>query len=105
MHDLDRKNAAPIAAICAALAIWAAVPYMPEPEPALAGFTLKSTVPDSGAITSPWPKPKIIRINASLSAEGAGMNAIASASAARRDLDGAAFDQDQRAAMFGADAR
>jgi len=100
MHDLDRKNVAPIAAISAALAIWAAVP-----ESALAGFTLGSTVPDSGAITSPWPKPKIIRINASLSAEGAGMNAIASASAARRDLDGAAFDQDQRAAMFGADAR
>ena len=28
---------------------------MPAPEPALAGFTVESTVLDNGAITSPWP--------------------------------------------------
>ena len=49
------KNTAPIAATPAALAICAVVPYMPEPEPALAGFTVESTALDSGAITSPWP--------------------------------------------------
>jgi hypothetical protein len=31
------------------------VPYMPEPAPALAGFTVESTALDNGAITSPWP--------------------------------------------------
>ena len=49
------KNTAPIAATPAALAICAVVPYIPAPEPALAGFTVESTAPDNGAITSPCP--------------------------------------------------
>jgi hypothetical protein len=49
------KNTAPIAATPAALAIWVVVPYIPAPEPALAGFTVESTALDNGAITSPWP--------------------------------------------------
>jgi hypothetical protein len=47
------KYTAPIAATPAALAICAVVPYMPEPAPALAGFTVESTALDKGAITSP----------------------------------------------------
>src|SRR6202161_1219103 len=53
------KYTAPIAATPAALAICAVVPYIPAPEPALSGFTVESTTLDSGAITSPWPEPKI----------------------------------------------
>ena len=49
------KNTAPIAATPAALAICAVVPYIPAPEPALAGFTVESTALDNGAITSPCP--------------------------------------------------
>src|SRR5882757_2795089 len=49
------KNMAPIAATPAALAICAVVPYMPEPAPALPGFTVESTALDNGAITSPCP--------------------------------------------------
>src|ERR1700749_4713735 len=49
------KNIAPIAATPAALAICAVVPYIPAPEPALAGFTVESTALDNGAITRPWP--------------------------------------------------
>ena len=49
------KNTAPIAATPAALAICVVVPYIPAPEPALAGFTVESTALDNGAITSPWP--------------------------------------------------
>jgi hypothetical protein len=49
------KKTAPIAATPAALAIWAVVPYIPAPEPALTGFTVESTALDNGAITSPWP--------------------------------------------------
>src|SRR5882757_1760610 len=49
------KNTAPMAATPAALAICCVVPYMPEPAPALAGFTVESTALDNGAITSPWP--------------------------------------------------
>src|SRR3954464_6258811 len=49
------KNTAPIAATPAALAICAVVPYIPAPEPALAGCTVESTAPDNGAITSPCP--------------------------------------------------
>jgi hypothetical protein len=49
------KKAAPIAATPAALAICDVVPYIPAPEPALAGLTVESTALDNGAITSPWP--------------------------------------------------
>jgi len=49
------KNIAPIAATPAALATCEVVPYIPAPDPALAGFTVESTAPDNGAITSPWP--------------------------------------------------
>jgi hypothetical protein len=49
------KKAAPIAATPAALAIYEVVPYIPAPEPALAGLTVDSTALDSSAITSPWP--------------------------------------------------
>ena len=49
------KNTAPIAATPEALAICAVVPYIPEAEPALTGFTVESTALDSGAITRPWP--------------------------------------------------
>jgi len=45
------KNAAPFAATPAALAICAVVPYMPDAEPALAGFTVESTALDNDAIT------------------------------------------------------
>jgi hypothetical protein len=48
------KNTAPIAATPAALAICAVVPYMPDPEPALAGFTVESTALDKGAIRAFW---------------------------------------------------
>src|ERR1700724_3620528 len=58
-------KAAPIAATPAALAICWVVPYMPEPEPALAGFTVDRTTPDKGAITKPWPQPKITNSSAS----------------------------------------
>src|ERR1700733_12069552 len=49
------KNTAPIAATPAALAICAVVPYIPAPDPALAGFTVNNTALDNGAIASPWP--------------------------------------------------
>src|SRR5580698_3334232 len=49
------KKTAPIAATPAALAICDVVPYIPAPEPALAGLTVDSTALDNGAITSPWP--------------------------------------------------
>src|SRR5262249_44801611 len=53
--DSTAKNTAPMPATPAALAICAVVPYIPEPAPAEAGFTLASTTLDSGAITNPWP--------------------------------------------------
>jgi len=56
---------------------------MPAPEPALAGFTVESTAPDNGAITIPWPKPKIVVTSASSNAAGDSMAADVSASAAR----------------------
>jgi hypothetical protein len=70
LRDLHHKNAAQAAidsansaedsnsasrADRAALAICAVVPYIPAPEPALAGLTVESTALDNGAITSPWP--------------------------------------------------
>jgi len=55
VSSFNRKKVAPIAATPAALAICVVVPYIPAPEPALAGFTLESTALDNGAITSPWP--------------------------------------------------
>jgi hypothetical protein len=55
LRGFDREKHRPIAATLAALAICAVVPYIPAPEPALAGFTVQSTALDSGAITSPWP--------------------------------------------------
>ena len=65
------KNTAPITATPAAFAICAAVPYIPAPDPALAGFTVDNTALDSGAIAKPWPYPKIVSTNASSDAEGA----------------------------------
>ena len=47
------KNTAPIDATPAALPICVVVPYIPEPAPALEGFTVESTALDNGAITSP----------------------------------------------------
>ena len=44
---------APITATPAALAIRAVVPVIPDPEPALAGFTVQSTALDQDAITRP----------------------------------------------------
>lgn len=71
LADSAAKNTAPIAATPAAFAICAVVPYIPEPEPADRGFTVESTTLDSGAITRPWPKPKMARTNESGNAVGA----------------------------------
>ena len=43
---------------------------MPAPDPALAGWTVDNTKLDSGAITRPCPKPKIIRTTDSQISDG-----------------------------------
>ncbi len=54
---------------------------MPEPAPALTGFTVESTALDSGAITSPWPYPKTVNTSASHVADGAAVDSTNAANA------------------------